>query len=53
MTVRSASVGLGENLDCKLLVVDIDGTLFITADAISNEDRAALSEVKRRGSSTS
>jgi Cof subfamily protein (haloacid dehalogenase superfamily) len=36
-------------LDCKLLVVDIDGTLFITANAISNDDRAALAEVKRRG----
>lgn len=36
-------------MDCKLLVVDIDGTLFITADAISNEDRAALAEVKRQG----
>ncbi len=36
-------------MDCKLLVVDIDGTLFITAGAISNEDRAALAEVKRCG----
>ena len=36
-------------MDCKLLVVDIDGTLFITAGAISNEDRAALAEVKRQG----
>jgi Cof subfamily protein (haloacid dehalogenase superfamily) len=36
-------------LDYKLLVVDIDGTLFITADAISKEDRAALAEVKRQG----
>jgi Cof subfamily protein (haloacid dehalogenase superfamily) len=36
-------------VDCKLLVVDIDGTLLITAGAISIEDRAALAEVKRRG----
>lgn len=49
MTDRPPSAGLGENLDCKLLVVDIDGTLFITAGAISHEDRAALAEVWRRG----
>jgi 5-amino-6-(5-phospho-D-ribitylamino)uracil phosphatase len=36
-------------LDCKLLVVDIDGTLFIRAGAISNDDRAALAEVKQKG----
>lgn len=36
-------------MDCRLLVVDIDGTLFIRAGVISTEDRAALAEVRRKG----
>jgi Cof subfamily protein (haloacid dehalogenase superfamily) len=33
----------------KLVVIDIDGTLLIRADEISNENKAALAELKRRG----
>ncbi len=33
----------------KLVVIDIDGTLLIRADEISAENKAALSELKKRG----
>jgi Cof subfamily protein (haloacid dehalogenase superfamily) len=34
---------------CKLVVIDIDGTLLIRADEISSRNKAALAELHRRG----